>query len=365
MLVVFRVGRKGLHQAVGRVPLCRELVHGADGVCEFYFISNVMPFIVCCVLSFVSSSRNHSSLSHLLTMAGAGGSTKFYITRALIHRFGPSFKCRQCDYICAIVNEERGLDSPPRSRHTEDCKARFEKLTEEEDLANTSSDDDDAHHCNHSVQGRKRQQNPHCWVPKHIDDHVSYDCHDAEVPDFHQEQMVHVEHVRLPTGEVRLTKQRKGGSPGRHWWPSHMVVTPSLSKKHDCYDDQPSPKRFCVDHCHKGLTGSPGSRASSSTDAGSSTDCSATEIDSQFGDAPVVMQQLESKCDPAIAFMQQSLEVSLEFARTMSHVLRLIRELEIGEDIATMKVMVAKECDKPFAEVLSDVMLKAEIDNPF
>jgi hypothetical protein len=63
--------------------------------------------------------------------------------------------------------------------------------------------------------------------------------------------------------------------------------------------------------------------------------------------------------------MQQSLEVSLEFARTMSHVLRMIRELGIGEDIATMKAMVAKECDKPFAEVLSDVMLKAEIDDPF
>ena len=55
-VVVFRVGRKGLHQAVGREPLCRELAHGADGVCEFYFISKVMSFIVCCVLSFVSSS---------------------------------------------------------------------------------------------------------------------------------------------------------------------------------------------------------------------------------------------------------------------------------------------------------------------
>ena len=278
------------------------------------------------------------------------------------------------------MNEELGLDSPSRSRHTEDCKARFEKLTEEEDLfflANTSSDDGDAHHCKHSVQDKKRQRDPNVWVPKHIDDHVSDDCHDAEVPDRHQEQMVHVEHVRLPTGEVRLTKQWKGGclscteeacakeSSGRHWWPSHMVVTPSLSKKHDCYDDQPSPKRFCVDHCHKGLTGSPGSRASSSTDAGSSTDCSATEIDSQFGDAPVVMQQLESKCDPAIALSQQSLEVALEFARKMSYVLRMIRQLGIGEDIATMKAMVAKECDKPFAEVLTDVMRKAENDNPF
>ena len=56
MFVVFRVGRKGLHQAVGREPRCRELVHGADGVCELDFISNVMSFIVCCVLSFVSSS---------------------------------------------------------------------------------------------------------------------------------------------------------------------------------------------------------------------------------------------------------------------------------------------------------------------
>ena len=278
------------------------------------------------------------------------------------------------------MKQEHYLDLPLRCLHTEDCKARFQKLieqSEDEGMASSSSDDGDAHHCKHSVQNKKRQWDPNVWVPKHIDDHVSDDCHDAEVPDRHQEQMVHVEHVRLPTGEVRLTKQWKGGclscteeacakeSSGRHWLPSHMVVTPSLSKKHDCYDDQPSPKRFCMDHCHKGLTDTPGSRASSSTAAGSSTDCSATEIDSQFGDAPLVMHLPDSKFDPAIAFIQQSSEVALEVVRTMSHVLRMIRELGIGEDIATMKAMVAKECDKPFAEVLTDVMRKAENDKPF
>ena len=199
-------------------------------------------------------------------MAGAGGSTKFYNTRALLKRFGPSFTCRQCDYICAILNEERGLDLPSRSQHTEDCKARFEKLTEEEDLfflANTSSDDGDAHHCKHSfgspsplmitfrmivMMQRSRTAIRNRWSMLN-----TYACR--------QEKSVSRSSGKegaLAVQKRHVQRNLQAVIGGHRIW----LSLPAFQRKQDCYDDQPSPKRFCVDHCHKGLTGSPGSRAS-------------------------------------------------------------------------------------------------------